>query len=179
MFIQNLGPEFFTSRIQIFSIANPGSASKNLSILTQKIYSKLSEIWSGLFIPDPDPLCKEIPQISTISTQIKTRVGVSNSFATDVWPDGVLVDTDVRPDGVVVPVSGGGTGRGHRRFLRPLLLLLPPVRRRRSVERGTPTRRRRRQRERTASTISANFKLTNSAGIKWNEKFAFQRLSRK
>jgi hypothetical protein len=32
-----------------------GSASKNLSILTQKIVSKLSKIWSGLFIPDPDP----------------------------------------------------------------------------------------------------------------------------
>ncbi len=31
----------------------PGSASKNLSILTQKIVSKLSELWSGLFIPDP------------------------------------------------------------------------------------------------------------------------------
>ncbi len=34
---------------------HPESASKNLSILTQKIVSKLSEIWSGSFIPDPDP----------------------------------------------------------------------------------------------------------------------------
>ncbi len=34
---------------------NPGSASKNLSILTQTIVSKLSEIWSGLFSPDPHP----------------------------------------------------------------------------------------------------------------------------
>ncbi len=34
---------------------HPGSASNNLSILTQKIVSKLSEIWSGLFIPDSDP----------------------------------------------------------------------------------------------------------------------------
>ncbi len=44
------------SRIRIFSI--PGSASKNLSILTQKIAAKLTEIrWFGLFlfIPDPDP----------------------------------------------------------------------------------------------------------------------------
>jgi hypothetical protein len=33
-----------------------GSASKNLSVLLQKkMVSKLSEIWSGLFIPDPDP----------------------------------------------------------------------------------------------------------------------------
>ncbi len=34
---------------------HPGSASKNLSILTQNIVSKLSEIWSWLVIPDPYP----------------------------------------------------------------------------------------------------------------------------
>ncbi len=34
---------------------HPGSGSKNLRILTQKIVSALSDIWSGLFIPDPDP----------------------------------------------------------------------------------------------------------------------------
>jgi hypothetical protein len=33
---------------------HPGSASKNLSILTQKSGFHLTEIWSGLFIPDPD-----------------------------------------------------------------------------------------------------------------------------
>ncbi len=49
------GSDFFPSRIRIFPIPDPGSASKNLSTLTQKIVSKLSEIWSGLFIPDPDP----------------------------------------------------------------------------------------------------------------------------
>jgi hypothetical protein len=32
-----------------------GSASKNLSILTQKIPSKLSKIWYGMFIRNPDP----------------------------------------------------------------------------------------------------------------------------
>ncbi len=32
---------------------HPGSASKCLSILTQNIASKLSELWSWLFIPDP------------------------------------------------------------------------------------------------------------------------------
>ncbi len=42
------------SRIWIFSIPDPGSASKNLSIFTQKIVFNLSELWSGLFIPDPD-----------------------------------------------------------------------------------------------------------------------------
>ncbi len=47
-------------RIQIFfhpdpNFFHPGSASKKKNILTQRIVSKLSEIWSGLFIPDPDP----------------------------------------------------------------------------------------------------------------------------
>ncbi len=41
------------SWIWIFSIPDPGSTSKNLSILTPKIVSTLSEIWSGLFNPDP------------------------------------------------------------------------------------------------------------------------------
>ncbi len=36
----------------ILSIRDPGS--ENLSILTQKIVSKLSEIWSKMFIPAPD-----------------------------------------------------------------------------------------------------------------------------
>ncbi len=49
------------SRIQNFSYRDPGSASKNLSILTQKIASKLSEIWSRLFIPDLDPDFLPIP----------------------------------------------------------------------------------------------------------------------
>jgi hypothetical protein len=44
-FIPDPGSEFF----------HLGSASKYLSIITQKIVSKLSEILSGLFIPDPDP----------------------------------------------------------------------------------------------------------------------------
>ncbi len=51
------------SRIKIFSVRDPwsGSASKNLSILAQKMISKLSEIWSGFFIPDPDPDFLAIP----------------------------------------------------------------------------------------------------------------------
>jgi hypothetical protein len=36
MFIPDPGYEFFPSRIRIFSISDPGSALKNLSILTQK-----------------------------------------------------------------------------------------------------------------------------------------------
>ncbi len=56
--IRNVYPGY---RIRIFSIPNPGSASKNFSILTKKTVSKLSEIWSGLFIPDPDPDFLPIP----------------------------------------------------------------------------------------------------------------------
>jgi hypothetical protein len=54
------GSEFFPipdpeSRVKKISDPGSGSASKsNLSILTQKIVSKLSEIWSGMIIPDPD-----------------------------------------------------------------------------------------------------------------------------
>jgi hypothetical protein len=35
---------YLGSQIRVLSIPNPGSASKNLTILTQKIVSKLSEI---------------------------------------------------------------------------------------------------------------------------------------
>ncbi len=42
--------EFFPSRM-----LDPGFASKNLSILTKKMVSQLSEIWSGFSILDPDP----------------------------------------------------------------------------------------------------------------------------
>jgi hypothetical protein len=38
-----------------------GSASKILRILTQNMVSKLSEIWSGLFILDPDPDFLPVP----------------------------------------------------------------------------------------------------------------------
>jgi hypothetical protein len=44
IFISSVVDPGCLSRIQIVSIPHPGSASKNLSILTQKIVSKLSEI---------------------------------------------------------------------------------------------------------------------------------------
>jgi hypothetical protein len=47
-------------RIQNFSIPDPGTASKNLSIVTQKIISKLSEI-EFLPIRIPDPGVKKAP----------------------------------------------------------------------------------------------------------------------
>ncbi len=59
MFI--LDPNFFPSQIPDPNFFHPGSASKNVSILTPKIFSKLSEIWSWLFIPDPDPDFLPIP----------------------------------------------------------------------------------------------------------------------
>jgi hypothetical protein len=49
------------SRIRIFSISDPGPKrfphphQRNLSIFTQRIGSKLSEMWSRVFIPDPYP----------------------------------------------------------------------------------------------------------------------------
>ncbi len=41
--------KFFPSRI-----LDPGSTSKNLCILTKKMVSQLSEIWSGFSTPNPD-----------------------------------------------------------------------------------------------------------------------------
>ena len=51
----------FSSLILDPNFFHPGSASTNLSILTQKMVSKIQEIWSGLFIPDPDPDFLPIP----------------------------------------------------------------------------------------------------------------------
>ncbi len=54
MFIPD--PNFFHPGFRIRIFFNPGSASKNLSILTpEKWFLNSPEIWSGLFIPDPDP----------------------------------------------------------------------------------------------------------------------------
>jgi hypothetical protein len=49
--IYHPGSEFFPSRIRSFSILDPGSASKNLSSLTQKIFSKLSKNMIRVFHP--------------------------------------------------------------------------------------------------------------------------------
>jgi hypothetical protein len=69
MFIPDPGSEFFPSRIRFFSIPDPGSASKNLSIYSilnkKKWFSKLSEIWSGLFILDPDPYFLHIQDLGS------------------------------------------------------------------------------------------------------------------
>jgi hypothetical protein len=63
--VANLG---CVSRIRFFSIPNPGSdffpsriRIKEFLYLTQKLFFKLSEKWSGLFILDPDPDFLTIP----------------------------------------------------------------------------------------------------------------------
>jgi len=60
--IQDTGSKFFPSwipdpRFEFFPsrVLDPGCISKNLSILTKKMVSQLSEIWSRFSIPDPDP----------------------------------------------------------------------------------------------------------------------------
>ncbi len=62
MFIPDPRSDFFHagSRIRVFSIPDP---HQRIYILTQKIvvFFKLSEIWSGLFTPDPDPDFFPIP----------------------------------------------------------------------------------------------------------------------
>ncbi len=50
------GSKFFPSRIRMFSIPDPGSASKNFSILTQKsCFLGLRNMIGVFFIPHPDP----------------------------------------------------------------------------------------------------------------------------
>ncbi len=58
MFIPD--PNFFPSRIpdpgsKRFRIPDPYPLQRIQVFLNQKIVSKLSELWSGMFIPDPDP----------------------------------------------------------------------------------------------------------------------------
>jgi len=53
------------SRIRIFPIPDLGSTSKNLSIQTQIIVFKLSEICSWLFIPDLDHDFYPIPDLGS------------------------------------------------------------------------------------------------------------------
>ncbi len=48
-------------RIRIRIFPHPRIRIKEFKYLTQKIVSKLREIWSGLFIPDPDPYFLPIP----------------------------------------------------------------------------------------------------------------------
>ncbi len=48
MFNPDPESEFFYPRSRI------QDQTKNLNIITQKIVSKLSEIWPGMFIPDPN-----------------------------------------------------------------------------------------------------------------------------
>jgi hypothetical protein len=55
MFVPDPGSEFFPSRIQGQTDSRIRIRIKEFKYLTQKIVFKLSEIWSKMFIPDPDP----------------------------------------------------------------------------------------------------------------------------
>ncbi len=72
-------PKFFHSGSWIKGFTDPGSrsasASKNLSILTQKNVSKLSVIWSKMFIPDPDLDFLPVPDPES-ATLLKSRLHV-------------------------------------------------------------------------------------------------------
>jgi hypothetical protein len=58
---------------------HPGSALKNLSIFSQKMVSKLSEISFGLFIPDSDPDSLPVPD-----PRVKKAPDPGSGFATQV-----------------------------------------------------------------------------------------------
>jgi hypothetical protein len=57
MFIPDHGSDFFPFRIPDPNFFHPGSRIriKEFKYLNHKMVSKLSEIWSGFYIPDPDP----------------------------------------------------------------------------------------------------------------------------
>ncbi len=60
MILPDPGSEFW-SRVTMIPDPGSGSALNKLSILTQKIVSKLSEKWPGMFIPDPGSRSRFFP----------------------------------------------------------------------------------------------------------------------
>ncbi len=80
MFTADHGTKFSPFRIRIYYFQDPGSASKNFIILTPKIISKLSEIWSGLFLPNPDPDFLAIPDTwSRGQKSTRSRIRIRNT----------------------------------------------------------------------------------------------------
>ncbi len=65
------------------------SATKNLSILTQKIVSKLSQIWSGMFIPHPYQIFLPIPNPGVKrAPDLGSRIRIRNTgrkWTVSVW----------------------------------------------------------------------------------------------
>jgi hypothetical protein len=59
---------------------HPGSLSKNLTILTQKMVSQVSVLWSGLFIPDSDPDFLPIPD-----PRVTKAPDPGSGSATSIW----------------------------------------------------------------------------------------------
>jgi hypothetical protein len=73
--------EFFPSRA-----LDPGCISKNLSILTKKMVSQLSEIWSRFSIPDPDP-----GSGSWLFTYLRSRSWIPDPESRDQKGSGSLI----------------------------------------------------------------------------------------
>ncbi len=99
MFIPDKYFQYFSipdPRSKVKNIPDPGSASKIFVFLTQKIVSKLSEIWSGMFNPDhrsririliflptPDPVVKKTPDPGSGSATLFSN----NRFFPQTWWD--------------------------------------------------------------------------------------------
>ncbi len=97
--IQDTGSNFFSSwipdpRLEFFPsrVLDPGCISKNLSILTKKMVSQLSEIWSRFSILDPDP-----GSASWLFTYPRSRSWI---------PD--LESMDQKGNGSLIPDPGSG-----------------------------------------------------------------------
>ncbi len=85
------GSDFFPYRIQIFSNSDPGSASKNLSILTQKYDQGCSSrIRILIFYPSriPDPGVKTAPDPGSATLESRKRFQLPFSF----WPKPDIAD---------------------------------------------------------------------------------------
>jgi hypothetical protein len=104
MLIPDPGSEFFHPGSRVKKIQNPGSgsASKNLKYFNPKIVSKLSQLCSGMFIPDririlifypsriPAPGVKKAPDTGSEFATLHTVHGPSetNLFSTVCLPAG-------------------------------------------------------------------------------------------
>ncbi len=82
IFLQYCGSGMFVPDPNFFAIPDPGSASKNVSILTGKMVSKHLEIWSRVFHPgsgDPDFLPIPDPEFRGSKRNPDPRSGSGNT----------------------------------------------------------------------------------------------------
>jgi hypothetical protein len=95
MFIPDPGFEFFHPRSRVKKIPDLNPHDRILSILTQKTVSKLSEKWSGMLIPDPDPDFFPIPDPDPGSSDKKALDPGSGSVKLVVLGAGTGIDSYV------------------------------------------------------------------------------------